>query len=96
MLQRPLFTEEQYEPIRLGLRVSLDVGSGVTSRFGVAPDGEEFQKIMQEIQDSQYVELDGSQYHIVSAHTVRYWKEKTLKLINLLHSSPMQKYPLSC
>ena len=76
--------EERHEPIRLGLRVSLDVGNGLTSRFGVDPDGEEFQKIMQEIQDSQYVELDGFHCHIAAARPVRYWKEKTLKLIDLL------------
>lgn len=76
--------EERQEPIRLGLRVSLDVGNGVISRFGVDPDSEEFQKIMQAIQDSRYVELDGFQCHICSARPVRYWKEKTLKLIDLL------------
>ena len=76
--------KERSEPIRLGLRVSLDVGNGVTSRFGVDPNGEEFQKIMQEIRDSRYVELDGFHCHIGSARPVRYWKEKTLKLISLL------------
>ena len=76
--------EERHVPIRLGLRVSLDVGNGVISRFGVDPDGDEFQKIMQEIRDTRYVELDGFQCHICSARPVRYWKEKTLKLINLL------------
>ena len=79
--------EERRESIRLGLRVSLDVGNGVTSRFGVDPDGEEFQKIMQEIRDSRYVKLDGFHCHIGAARPVRYWKEKTLKLIDLL-----QKY----
>lgn len=79
--------EKRHELIRLGLRVSLDVGNGVNSRFGVDPDGEEFQKIMQEIRDGRYVELDGFQCHIGAARPVRYWKEKTLKLIDLL-----QKY----
>ena len=79
--------EERHELIRLGLRVSLDIGNGVTSRFGVDPNGEEFQKIMQEIRDSQYIELGGFLCHIGSARPVRYWKEKTLKLIDLL-----QKY----
>lgn len=76
--------EERHELIRLGLRVSLDVGNGVTSRFGVDPNGEEFQKIMQEIRDGRYVELDGFHCHIGSTRPVRYWKEKTLKLIDLL------------
>ena len=79
--------EERHELIRLGLRVSLDVGNGVVSRFGVDPDGKEFQKIMQEIKNSRYVELNGFQCHIGSARPVRYWKEKMLKLIDLL-----QKY----
>ena len=78
--------EERHESIRLGLRVSLDVGNGVIYRFGVDPDGEEFQKIMQELRDSRYVELDGFHCHIGgAARPVRYWKEKTLKLIDLLH-----------
>ena len=51
--------EERHEPIQLGVRVSLDVGNGVISRFGVDPDGDEFQKIMQEIRYGLYVELDG-------------------------------------
>ena len=76
--------EQRHESIRLGLRVSLDAGNGVLSRFGVDPDGEEFQKIIQEILDSRYVELDGSQCHIAAARPVRYWTEKTLKLIDLL------------
>ena len=78
--------EQRHESIRLGLRVSLDVGNGVIYRFGVDPDGEEFQKIMQELRDSRYVELDGFHCHIGgAARPVRYWKEKTLKLIDLLH-----------
>ena len=76
--------EERHDLIQLGLRVSLDVGNGVISRFGVDPDGEEFQKIMQEIRDSRYVELGGFHCHIGSARPVRYWKEKMLKLISLL------------
>ena len=43
--------EERHELIRLGLRVNLDAGNGVISRFGVDPDGEEFQKIMQVIKE---------------------------------------------
>lgn len=38
----------------------------------VDPHGEEFQKIMQEIRDSQYVELDGFLCHIGRALPVRY------------------------
>lgn len=75
---------ERHEPIRLGLRVSLDVENGVISRFGVDPDGGEFQKIMQEIRDSRYVKLDGFHCHIGSARPIRYWKEKALRLIDLL------------
>ena len=52
--------------------MSLDVGNDVISRFGVDPDGEEFQKIMQEILDSRYVELDGFHCHIGAARPVRY------------------------
>ena len=76
--------EERHEPIRLGLRVNLDVGNGEVSRFGVDSDGDEFHKIIQEIRDSRYVELDGFLCHVGRARPVRYWKEKTLKLINLL------------
>lgn len=76
--------EERQEPIRLGLRVNLDVGNGAVSRFGVDSDGEEFQKIIQQIRDSRYVELDGFMCHVGRARPVRYWKEKTLKLISLL------------
>ena len=78
-------SEERCEPIRLGLRMNLDVGNGVSSRFGVDPDGEEFHRIMQEIGYSRYIELGGFLCHIGRARPVRYWKEKTLKLINLLH-----------
>ena len=90
--------KERHELIRIGLRVSFDVGNGVSSRFGVDPDGEEFRKIMQEIRDSRYVELGGFHCHIGSACPVRYWKEKTLKLISLLQKSAgiMQTLAAEC
>lgn len=69
--------------IKLGVRVNIDVGNGVTSRFGVDVMSSDLCKLMEEMCNDPYVTFSGFHVHIGSAREPLYWRAKIVKMIEL-------------
>lgn len=72
-----------YKPICLGVRVNIDIGNDLVSRFGVDVDGEEFNRLMDAIEKDGLVNFRGFQCHIGTSRPVKYWLRKVERMIRL-------------
>lgn len=77
------FAEAHEKPIRIGVRVNIDIGNGLTSRFGLDVTGDDFQALMESLENDPYVSLAGFHCHIGTSRPVRYWETKAKKMIEL-------------
>lgn len=66
----------RHKPIKIGVRVNVDVGNNLTSRFGVDTSSEEFTDLMNAIQTNPYVRFGGFQTHIGTSRQLEYWRNK--------------------
>ena len=69
--------------IAIGVRVNIDIGNGVSSRFGVDADSETFEKMMLMIAEDRYVDFGGFHCHIGTSRPVKYWVRKIEQMILL-------------
>ena len=67
----------------LGVRVNIDIGNGLTSRFGVDADGDELAELMKLINKDTHVSFGGFHVHIGFGKPVRFWEEKAKKMVAL-------------
>ena len=71
------------EIVTLGVRVNIDIGNDLVSRFGVNADGDELSRLMDSIDNDPHVKFGGFHVHIGFGKPVRFWKEKARKMIEL-------------
>lgn len=69
--------------VQIGVRVTFDIENGVRSRFGVDIAGDEFMKLMEELQDDDFVSFAGFHCHIGSSRPVMYWEKKASMMAEL-------------
>ena len=69
--------------IKLGIRVNIDIGTELPSRFGIRPYSEEFAKCMELFNSSEYIMLAGMHCHTSFARDLKYWKAKARRLSEL-------------
>ena len=69
--------------VTLGVRVNIDIGNGLLSRFGVDADDWHLKQLMDAIEKNPYVKFGGFHVHIGFGKPVRYWEEKARKMIEL-------------
>lgn len=74
---------EQNTPIKLGVRVNIDVGANYVSRFGVDVQSDEFREIMRSFEYDALVSFTGFHVHIGSTRQLSFWKTKIEKMIDL-------------
>lgn len=77
------FAKAHEKPIRIGVRVNIDIGNGLTSRFGLDVTGDDFQALMGSFENDPYVTFGGFHCHIGTSRPVRYWETKAKKMIEL-------------
>ena len=77
------FAEAHEKPIRIGVRVNIDIGNGLTSRFGLDVTGDDFQALMGALENDPYMTFGGFHCHIGTSRPVRYWETKAKKMIEL-------------
>ena len=77
------FAEARRKSIRIGVRVNLDIGNGLTSRFGLDVTGDDFHTLMGALENDPYVTFGGFHCHIGTSRPVRYWETKAKKMIEL-------------
>lgn len=71
------------QPISLGVRVNIDIGNDLVSRFGVDVEGQEFDRLMAAIERDPFVNFRGFQCHIGTSRPVKYWLRKAEHMIRL-------------
>lgn len=70
--------------IKLGIRVNLDIGDGVISRFGFDPFSEEFKAVLKYlVNEETNIELNGIHLHCAT-RDIRYWPNRAIKLLELI------------
>ena len=69
--------------IKIGVRVTFDIGNGMKSRFGIDITGNDFNTLLDEVKSDSFVSIAGFHCHIGSSRPVKYWVQKAETMARL-------------
>lgn len=71
------------EVLKIGLRLNFDIGAGYVSRFGIEYEGEEYNKILEHVENSKFVTINGIHCHFHGGRGLEYWERRADKMIEI-------------
>jgi len=70
---------EENVAIDVGIRLNLNIGNNRKSRFGVSPESQEFRRILDLVEHSQFINIVGVHSHVYGGRQPRYWSVRVKK-----------------
>ena len=68
--------------IKTGLRINIDLGRGFVSRFGLEPDSESMELVINELRKRKNIKISGIHCHLSHARDLEAWKKRTEIMLN--------------
>lgn len=63
--------------IKTGLRINIDLGRGFVSRFGLEPDSEAMEIVLEQLKKRRNIKISGVHCHLSHARDLEAWKKRT-------------------
>ena len=76
--------------IKLGIRVNFPIGTGYTSRFGIPVSSEEYRKVLDEAEASEYVTIAGLHCHFSFARDIGSWTTRAQGMIDVARGMELE------
>lgn len=70
--------------VQLGVRLNIDIGNGLVSRFGIDVNGRDFEKMIKVFNESKQLKLVGVHCHISKARELQFWEKRVDKVIDVI------------
>jgi len=79
------YADKNNEKVKIGIRCNFDIGDNKISRFGIDVLSEEFENIINEIMESDNIQIEGVHCHFAT-RDLRFWKKKVSGLLEIVKS----------
>lgn len=63
--------------LKIGLRINIDLGRGINSRFGMSPDEPGFDEMLSALKSQKNVRITGLHCHLSHARDIAAWEKRT-------------------